>query len=59
MCHVSGVMCHVLCVVCHLSHITTPTATATDPSPAQWADSVKKAGMEVTLSFSITSVTSV
>ena len=31
-CHLSGVMCQVSRVTCHLS--LTPTATATDPSPA-------------------------
>ena len=31
-CHVSGVKCHVSTVTCHLS--PTPTATSTDPPPA-------------------------
>ena len=39
MCHVSLVMCHVSFVACHVSRVTyhvslTPTATATDPPPA-------------------------
>ena len=57
MCQVPCVMFYVLCVTCHIS--LTPTATATDPLPAQFANSVKKAGMEVSLSFSVTSVISV
>ena len=38
-CQESGVTCHVSYITCHLSHVTcymflTPTATATDPFPA-------------------------
>ena len=40
MCQVSYVMCHILHVICHMWHVIchlllTPTATATDPSPAK------------------------
>ena len=48
-CHVSYIMCHMSCVICHMSHVAchlspdtchlilTPTATATDPPPANSA----------------------